>query len=101
MTAVQMVTRRRVKEAYPRVALMLQSDPDVEVRIVSTHAVKRLGGRKAIGLLIQALADPGVTRARPPRTVEGAARFWLRSLTGQALVDQEDWEHWWQENARR
>ncbi len=99
VTAVRLVTRHRMKQAYPLVSHLLQSDPQVMVRALSAHAVTRLGGRKAVPLLIQALDDPGVTRSGSGRSVRGAARFWLQVLTGQTFVDKEEWERWWEQNA--
>ena len=99
--AVRLVTTQRIREAYPRVVEMLRSDPDVVVRALAAHPVARLGGRKAIPLLIEALDDPGVTRTGPRMSVRSAARFWLQSLTGEGLAHKEDWERWWQANRSR
>lgn len=99
VTTVRLVTRHRMKEAYPLVSHLLQSDPQVMVRALSARAVTRLGGRKAVPLLIQALDDPGVTRSGSGRSVRGAARFWLQVLTGETFVDKVEWEGWWEENA--
>jgi len=69
------------------------------VRSLCTHAVARLGGHRAIPLLIQALDDPGVTGPDPALSVKGGAQFWLRVLTGQTFTDTEEWQRWWKENA--
>ena len=98
-TTLRLVTDHRVEEVYPLVVDMLQSDPEPMVRALSARAVSRLGGRKVIPLLIKALDDPGVTTASPLMTVRSAVEYWLRVLTGQAFVDKEEWEHWWQDNA--
>jgi len=100
-TAVRLVTDHQVQEVYSLIVDMLQSDPDPMVRALSAHAATRLGGRKVIPLLIKALDDPGVTTTSPPMTVRSAVEFWLQVLTGRAFADKEEWELWWQENARK
>jgi len=100
-TAVGLVTDHRIRDVYPLVVDMLQSDPAPMVRALSARGAATLGGNKAIPLLIDALDDPGVTRALPPMTVRSAVRFWLQALTHEAFQDKDQWQRWWRENSDR
>lgn len=96
--AVRLVNAHRIREAYPVLVEVLRSDPRALIRALAVQPVARLGGPKAVPLLIEALDDPGVTRTSPRVTVRSAASFWLSALTGKTFPDKAQWAKWWREN---
>jgi len=99
MATLRLTSRHRVRAAYPMACELLRSDPHVMVRALASQAVARLGGRRSIPLLIEALDDPGVTSYGRHISVREAARFWLTVMPGQFLGEKEEWERWWREAA--
>jgi len=94
-TALKVVTKHRMLRAYPKALHILHSDPSPAVRALATGTVARLGGRRAIPELIQALDDTEPFWYDGNCTSRGA-RFWLTVLTGNHFAYADEWQAWWQ-----
>lgn len=67
----------------------LANDPDAQVRLEAIRALGRCGGRRSIGVLVQALASK-------ERQIRGIAHVALRRMTGQDFGEEDHakWKEW-------